>query len=254
MKPIVAFLGACALLGAAGCALTNSEPAEPRLALFVGVDVSGSFVHSASYDDSLDFLARYLDAHLRGLGGLERPSHLFVAPIGGAAVADAKTFFPIQTFAGRPVPEIRQKLAELFPKTHEDPYTDFNAFFVHVAQTAKDRNLLLKPIAIVLISDGVVDTPDRKGHDPRTIDLSPLETLSRDVTVRLLYTDPRTGASWRSQVRRRRVKLWTQDAAVMTAWKDPALLQADAPADKQDKFFGWIADNVDYGVRAQRVD
>ncbi len=252
MKPIKAFLAAIALFGASGCSLTGTDTPEPRLALFVGVDVSGSYAKSDRYDDSLAFLARYLEAHLAGAAGLERPAHLFVGPIGGVLPSDAKTFYPIQAFERKPADELQAKLSELFPKQKVDPYTDFNAFFAHVAQTARERNLLLKPISIVVLSDGIVDSPDGKAaQDPRSIVFTPLETLSRDVTVRLLYTDPRTGAAWKAKVPRRRVKLFCQDAAVMTGWKEAA---AADPAGGPSRLLPWINDNVDYPVRAQRVD
>ncbi len=103
--------------------------AKPRLSLFIGVDISGSFLKSKYFDDSIDFLAHYLYAHLNGLGGLDVPSVLFVSSIGGAKANEPKTFFPIQTFKNKSVKEIKQKLREIFPKKVSNPFTDYNAFF-----------------------------------------------------------------------------------------------------------------------------
>ncbi|MES4785403.1 MAG: hypothetical protein C4294_05810, partial [Nitrospiraceae bacterium] len=60
--------------------LRNSAP---RQALFVGLDVSGSFHRSGYYDNALAFLAHYLYGHLNELGGLTKPREMFVAAIGG---------------------------------------------------------------------------------------------------------------------------------------------------------------------------
>ena len=66
--------------------------------MFIGVDISGSYVNGNYFDDSIDFLAHYIHAHLNGYGGLEVPNVLFVSSIGGAKTNEPKTFFPIQTF------------------------------------------------------------------------------------------------------------------------------------------------------------
>src|SRR5881397_4076557 len=63
-----------------------SGPAAPtvsRLVLFIGVDISGSFMNGKYFDDSIEFLARYIHAHLNGLGGMEVPNAMFVGSIGG---------------------------------------------------------------------------------------------------------------------------------------------------------------------------
>ncbi|MGH8015591.1 MAG: hypothetical protein ACREBV_05325, partial [Candidatus Zixiibacteriota bacterium] len=81
----------------------------------------------------------------------------------------------------------------------------------------------------------------------------PLEKLSRSVTIRLLYTDAVVGKDWQTKVPRSRVKIWTQDAVVLATWKDPKIFAPGRPLEKQDKFFEWVKDNVDFGVRAHRV-
>lgn len=236
-----------------GCDLGKGED-QPRLTLFVGVDVSGSFVKSGYYNDAIHFLANYIYAHLKGLGGLEVPHALFVGSIGGSSADQARTFYPIETFQDKSVEEIVDNLKQIFPNSGSNPITDFNAFFEQVASTVRNRKLILRPISIVLISDGVPDVPNQGGEDFRRIDVRPIENLSRNITVRLLYTSAEVGKDWQTRVRRSRVKIWTQDAPVMISWKDPKILLADKPMEEQQKFFRWIRDNVDYGVSAHRVD
>jgi hypothetical protein len=236
----------------AACMPKADATKKPRLCLFIGFDVSGSFLKSPMYGDSADFLGRYLHAHLNGLGGLEVPDQLFLASLGGTKTDEAKTFFPKQTFEGKSPEQIAAVLKGLFPQTQKDDYTDFNAFFQQVAATVKNKNLLLRPITVVLVSDGVPYVGKKTGY--KDIALAPLETLSRNVTVRLLYTDAVTGKAWQNEVPRRRVKLWTQDAAVMAYWKDPAVMIPGKPLAEQEKFFAWVKDNVNFPVRAKRVN
>ncbi|RMD95635.1 MAG: hypothetical protein D6814_12920 [Calditrichaeota bacterium] len=244
--PLVMTLQACDLGGGS---------VKPRLSMFVGVDISGSFVHSPYFDDAIDFLAYYLYCHLHGLGGLEVPNVLFVGSIGGARANEPKTFYPIQTFQNKSVEEIGQKLREIFPKKKLNPYTDYNAFFQQVAQMVKNKNLVLRPISIVMLSDGIPDVKRKGVTDFRSIDVRPLERLARSVTIRLLYTSATVGQEWQTKIPRRRVKIWTQDAEVMVLWKDPKILNPEntAPED-QVQLFNWIKDNVDFGVRARRVN
>ncbi|HDQ44650.1 MAG TPA: hypothetical protein ENN17_04010 [bacterium] len=243
----------CAIAIFAACGGVQDPAQKPRLSLFVGVDVSGSFVKGGHFDDAIDFLAHYLYAHLHGLGGLEKPNVLFVGSIGGATADEPKTFYPVQTFENKPVGAIAEKLREIFPKEALNPFTDYNAFFEQVALTVKNKNLLMRPISIVMVSDGIPDVKSEAVTDFRILNLQPIERLARSVTLRLLYTDPVTGRQWQTRVRRQRVKIWTQDAAVMRAWKDPGILIPETPFEDQQRFFEWVKDNVDFGVRAQRV-
>ncbi len=250
---VAAILLAALLVTLESCNVGNGQD-QPRLTMFVGVDVSGSFVRSGYYDDAIDFLAHYIYAHLKGLGGLEVPHALFVGSIGGVNADQAKTLYPIETFQDKNVDEIAQQLRTIFPKNGSNPITDFDAFFEQVAATVRNRKLVLRPISIVMISDGIPDVPKEGGADFQRIHLQPLETLSRNITVRLLYTSADIGKDWQTKVRRSRVKVWTQDAPVMVSWKDPKITMPDKPADQQDRFFAWVKDNVDYGVSAHRVD
>lgn len=243
------------ILVLAGCG-TWSEAPDPRLAMFVGVDVSGSFINGEHFDDAINFLGHYIYGHLNGLGGLEVPDMLFVGTIGGAKPSEPKTFYPIQSFQNKSVEEITSELQTLFPKEHPNPFTDYNAFFEQVAITVKNKNLALRPISIVMFSDGIADAPDvKKGGKTHfnKITLRPLEKLSRSVTLRLLYTNAVVGKDWQTKVPRQRIKIWTQDAEVLTTWKDPKILKPGDPLETQDRFFEWVKDNVDFGVRSHRV-
>src|SRR6056297_2215144 len=235
-----------------GCSLDAEQ--KPRLSLFVGVDISGSFINSGYFDESLNFLAHYIYAHLESIDDLEEPNVLFVSSIGGAQPDEPKTFFPIQTFENKSVEEIEERLHDIFPDTVQNPITDFNAFFEQVALTLRNKNLILRPVSVVMVSDGVPDIKKDGETDFRSLDLSPLEQLSRNITIRVLYTDPVTGRNWQTKVPRRRVKIWTQDAEVMTTWNDSTIYLHDKTIVEQARWTEWVKDNVNFGVRARRVD
>jgi len=227
----------------------------PRLVLFIGVDISGSFMHGKYFDDSIRFLARYIHAHLYGLGGMEKPHSLFVGSIGGVKQDEAKTLFPIEMFQDRTVQQIESRLHEIFPATRVNTFTDFNAFFAQVGDMIDMKKLLLKPISIVLLTDGDPDMGGSTGSSKfHNLSMSPLEGLSRNITVRVLYTDAVIGKSWRDEVPRKRIKVWTQDAIVMAEWKDPKTLLPGKADNEQERFFAWVRDNVDFQPRLRRVE
>lgn len=247
----VVFIG-----GICGCDWMNSDKQSgtPRLSMFVGLDISGSFIKTRYFDDSINFLAHYLYAHLNGLGGLEVPNVLFVSSIGGALANEPKTFYPIQTFQNKSVEEIAAKLREIFPKSVVNPYTDYNAFFEQVALTVRNKNLVLRPISIIMVTDGIPDMKNEGVSDYRRLVVKPLEQLARNVTIRVIYTSAVVGKNWQTKIPRQRVKIWTQDAEVMVSWKDPTIMIPGKPLEQQERFFSWVRDNVDFGVRAHRVD
>jgi hypothetical protein len=199
----------------------NAAPVGPRSTMFIGIDVSGSFQKSGRYDDAITFAAYYIHAHLTGAGGLEQPKNLFVGSIGGEHPGQPQAFHPIQDFQGKSVARIDADLREWFPAN--EPLTDFNAFFKRAATETQRRNLVLTPITLVILSDGVPDL-GRKGTDPaapyRALDVKPLEYLARHVTVRLLYADPEVAAHWEHDVPRNRVRMWTADNVVMAGWRE----------------------------------
>lgn len=243
-----ALAGTALLLGCAGKEQPEAKPAASTLV--VGIDVSGSFRDAHLYDDAIEFAAHYIYAHLNGLGGLRTPTALFVASVGGARPGEPKPFHPINDFQGRSVDQIAADLRGWFPSA--DAYTDFNAFFGRVSGLIKERGLILSPLNVVLLSDGVPDVPPgtrlTAGESPYSrIDLSPLEYLSRSVTVRLLYASPTVGEDWKRLVRRKRVRLWTEEAQVMRGWH--MQVRPDVPLEHQAALWQWVQDNVDFRVR-----
>jgi hypothetical protein len=239
---------AVALLLGVACGPPPGER-EPRLTLVVGVDVSGSFARTGHYDDALRFTAHYLYGHLNELGGLEPPRALFVGSIGGEQPGQPQSFHPIHDFRGKSVDEIESDLRSWF--TPEDQLTDFNAFFDRVATLVKRQNLILAPLTIVEISDGVPDLSPRMagGQDNRyqSIDLEPLEFLSRNVTIRLLYATPPVAVKWEQEIPRRRVRIWTVDGQVMEGWREQ--VAPNVAIERQEALWKWIAENVDFRVR-----
>jgi hypothetical protein len=221
---------------------------KPRHTLFVAVDTSGSFRHQG-YEDAMTFLAYYLHGHLNELGGLTRIRDLFVAAIGGKRNDEPKSFRPISEFEGKSIPQIEADLRRWFPPT--DPLTDFNVFFREVVRIARERNLVLTPITVLVVSDGIPDVPGYKHGTPdsfKAINLSLLESLARNVTVRLIYASPTVGDRWRTLIRRHRVRLWSVDHDVMKGWR--AQVRPDTGPAGQARLWKWVRDNVDYRVRA----
>ncbi|NIL98986.1 MAG: hypothetical protein GTO53_13535, partial [Planctomycetales bacterium] len=79
----------------------------------------------------------------------------------------------------------------------------------------------------------------------------PLEYLSRNLTIRVTYVSPKVGEHWRTLVPRQRVRLWTQDAAVMKGWQDQ--MKSGIEPAGQHKLWEWVKDNVDFRVRARKI-
>jgi hypothetical protein len=240
------------LVTVAGCEVETSEPHKPRTTLFVGVDASGSFKSSGVYDNALTFLAHYLYGHLNELGGLEKPHTLFVSSVGGKTRGEPKSFHPIHDFEGKSIEQIEKDLRTWFTAT--DVFTDFNPFFHEVARITKERNLVLSPITVMVVTDGLPDVPDLKSGSQavfKQIDFSVLEYLSRNVTVRLIYVDPKVAQQWRTLIPRQRVRLWAVDAEVMKGWNDQ--IQPGVATARQDRFWKWIQDNVDFRIRSVKL-
>ncbi len=256
-RPTFAIAGALAgavLLGTlVNCVGEPTEPRKPKSTLFIGVDASGSFRNSGHYENALSFLAHYIYGHINELGGLEKPQAMFIASVGGKNLHEPKSFHPIHEFEGKEVSQIETELKQWFPPT--DVVTDFNPFFHEVARITKERNLVLAPVNVVIITDGVPDssvTGVKAGAQElyQRIDLKPLEYLSRNVTLRLAYVSPKVGEQWRAHVPRHRVRLWTVDADVMKGWK--AQMQPGMDLQEQSKFWRWLRDNVDFRIRANK--
>ena len=247
-RAVVTGVGALAML-----ACTPADGSEQRLArstLVVGIDVSGSFQSGGRYESSIDFAAHYIYAHLHGLGGLRTPTAVFVGSIGGEKPDETKSFQPIHTFQGKTVPEIAAYLRKQYPVN--DGLTDFNPFFARVATLIRRQSLVLAPLEVIVLSDGLPDIKGKAGPsgDGRyaRIDVSPLEYLSRSVTVRVLYPTPTVAVHWEREVPRRRVRMWTVDNEVMATWRKQ--VKPGVPPEQQDQLWKWISDNVDFRVRS----
>jgi len=238
---------------AIACNLQVNEN-KPRMTLFIGVDVSGSFQRSGDYDNAISFLAYYIYGHLNGLGGLTKPRELFVGAIGGKNKDEPKAFHPIHDFQGKDIAQIETNLREWFTPT--DTLTDFNSFFQQVARIAKERNLILAPITVMVVSDGVPDvgsagTQAKPQMVYQKIDLSPMEYLSKNLTLRLTYASPKVGENWREHVPRQRVRMWTVETDVMKGWLTQ--VQPGVEPANQDRLWKWVQDNVDFRVRSTGI-
>src|SRR5213078_795752 len=95
----------------------------------------------------------------------------------------------------------------------------------------RERGLILAPLNVVVLSDGMPDVPPgtrlAANQNPYTrIDVSPLEFLSRSVTVRILYASPQVMAGWHQQYK------------------------PNLSLNQQADLWKWVRDNVDFRARA----
>ena len=241
-----------ALAALVACAPSAGDQRTARSTLVIGIDVSGSFRRGGRYDSSIEFAANYLYGHLHGLGGLKKPTNVFVGSIGGEKPGETKSFQPIHTFQGMSVAEIASYLRREYPS--RDGLTDFNPFFGRVATLLKRQGLVLSPLNVVLFTDGLPDLL-RDHRDSLAmyskINLGDLEYISKSVTVRVLYPAPTVAVHWEKKVPRRRVRMWTVDDEVMATWRRH--YRQGAPPEAQDTLWKWINDNVDFRVRSVGV-
>ena len=239
-------------LGVVSCS-PSERAAPPRSTLVIGMDISGSFRRNPNFNGAIEFAAFYIYAHLNGMDGLQTNTAIFVGELGGERPGQAKVFHPIQDLSGKTPAQIAADLRAWFPQ--EDPITDFNAFFQRAALHVRRNNLVLAPLNVVLFSDGEPDYPSagRVSLEQKyeRVDLSPLEYLSRNVTVRLLYADPPVAQLWERKVPRKRVRLWTQDAEVMKGWRRHMV--DGVPMVRQDSLWSWVEHVVDVRVKRERV-
>jgi len=246
---------AIAAIAGLACTPTGDTTRQARSTLVIGIDVSGSFRATGNYEDAIDFASHYLYGHLNGMGDLKVPSAVFVGSVGGARPGEPKSFQPIHAFQDKTVEEIGVALRQQFPP--EDSFTDFNAFFDRVATLVKRQGLILAPLNVIVLSDGV---PDATGSGASTgesaftgIDVAPLEYLSRSVTVRLLYGSATSSVAWEREIDTRRVRMWTVDADVMAGWREQLDTLPQTGTGAQNDLWTWIGDNVDFRVRTRRL-
>ena len=246
----LAFGVAALTLGIVACAPAAGDSTRvARSTLVVGIDVSGSFESKGRYESSIDFAANYLYAHIHGLGGLKQPTAVFVGSLGGEKPGEAKSFQPIHTFQNMTVPQIAAYLRKEYPS--RDALTDFNPFFDRVATLVKRQNLVLSPLNIVMLTDGIPDTPLEHNDSLskyKKINVSGLEFLSKNTTLRILYPRPTVAVHWEKNVPRRRVRMWTVDDEVMATWRSH--YHKGVAPENQAELWKWISDNVDFRVRS----
>lgn len=245
-------LAAALLLALVTCTRPEGAP-PPRNTLVVGIDISGSFRRNPVFDEAIDFAALYIYGHVNAVGPMRQATAVFVGELGGERPGQAKVFHPIQDLTGKSPAQIAADIRRWFPEN--DPITDFNAFFQRASVHVRRNNLVLAPLNIVLISDGEPDFPGAGRLTPEQrysrIDVSRLEFLSRNVTVRLLYADPPIAQHWERQVPRKRVRIWTQDAQVMRGWRRH--LVPDLAIEAQDSLWSWVDKVVNVPVRRGRI-
>ena len=230
----------------------KSDSSATRTTVFIGIDVSGSFTRTSTFKDGVKFLSYYINAHLKGLGGLFKPTDLYVGGIGGNEKEEPQAFYPIHDFDGRSIRQIEKKLKKEFAH-QKDNLTDFNEFFRRVKSIVKQKNLVLSPITIILLTDGVAEIAAGKKSKVAIrqayskIDVTPLEYLSRNVSIRLLYAKPSIGYHWRSYVPTKRIKIWSVEREVMKGWKDQLRIKG------KKGLYKWIKDNVDLRIMSRGV-
>jgi hypothetical protein len=246
-------LVAAALLGALiSCKPPDNAP-PPRSTLVVGLDVSGSFRQTPYFNEAVDFAALYIYAHLHGLNGLKQATDIFVGSLGGERPGQPKTFHPIQDLTEKTPDEIAASLRAWFPET--DPITDYNGFFERLSVHIRRQNLVLAPLNVVMFTDGLPDFPGAGKLTTEArfgkVDMSPLEYLSRSVSLRVLYVRPQVAQNWERLVPHKRVRIWTQDADIMKGWRRHQL--AGVPMEQQDSLLSWMNKIVDFRVRRGKI-
>jgi hypothetical protein len=239
-----------ALLAAALVTCKPQKNAQPaRSTLVVGLDVSGSFRSTPYFNDAIDFAALYIYAHLHGVDDIQQSTSIFVGSLGGERPGQPKTFHPIQDLTEKTPQEIAASLRAWFPET--DPITDYNGFFQRLSVHIRRQNLVLAPLNVVMFTDGQPDFPGagRLTTEQKfgRVDMSPLEYLSRSVTVRVLYVRPVVAQNWERLIKRQRVRVWTQDADIMQGWRRHEL--QGVPLAQQDSLLSWMKQIVDFRVR-----
>jgi len=243
---------AALLLALVACRPDKNAP-PPKSTLVVGIDVSGSFRQTPYYNDAIDFASLYIYAHLHGVGEIQQTTNIFVGSLGGERPGQPKTFHPIQDLTEKTPQEIAASLRAWFPET--DPITDFNGFFQRLSVHIRRVNLVLAPLNVVMFTDGQPDFPGagRLTTEQRfaRVDMSPLEYLSRSVTVRVLYVRPVVAQDWERLIKRQRVRVWTQDADIMKGWRRHEIPGADLA--QEDSLLSWMKEIVDFRVRRGKI-
>ncbi|HLE11119.1 MAG: hypothetical protein A2504_01515 [Bdellovibrionales bacterium RIFOXYD12_FULL_39_22] len=253
MIRIIALLSISLLMFGCKLDLSSAKKTTAKNTIFIGIDVSGSFTTTDSFKNGVKFLSYYLYGHLRGEEGLSRPTDLYVGGIGGDQKEEPQSFFPIHDFDGLSPLEIEEKLTKEF-SGQTDNLTDFNTFFLRIKSIVKQKNLVLAPISIIMLTDGVPEIPKGQGKDVKVvkqayskIDISPLEYLTRNISIRILYASPKVGNNWQSYVPTSRIKVWTVEPAVMFGWEDQLRRNG------MSGLWSWVKDNIDLRIKSRGI-
>lgn len=230
------------------CQFEQTKNQTQRSTIFVGIDVSGSFTKTKKFKDGMKFLGQYIEGHLKGEGGLSVPVDLYIGGIGGNSKEDPQDFYPVHEFRGLSAKEIESKLNKEFSH-QKDNLTDFNTFFKRIKTMVKQKNLFMAPIDVIMITDGVPEIAGRsklaikQGYS--NINLSPLEYLTRNINIRILYTGPKVGNNWRKYVPTKKIKIWTVEPNVMYGW------QGQLTRHGKVGLYTWVRDNIDLKIRSR---
>ena len=160
----------------------------------------------------------------------------------------------MQTFVHKSVEQIHAELKKIFPKKKRNKFTDFNSFFEQIKINVENQKLIMRPLSIIMLPDGKPDAQKKGVTAYQTIYLGPLENLSRNISLRLLYGNASASNNWLKSVKRQRVKVWTQDAVVMAKWKEKQIYQPNLAFNEKKRFINWITDNVNFNPKLKRVD
>ena len=126
---------------------------------------------------------------------------MFVGSFGGEKPEETKSFQPIHTFQNMSVAEIAAFLRKEYPSN--DGLTDFNPFFervAHAGEAAESRALAAQHRHA---HRRIPDTPSEKNDSLskyKKINVSGLEYLSKNTTVRILYPRPTVAVHWEKKV------------------------------------------------------
>ena len=108
------------------------------------------------------------------------------------------------------------------------------------------------PLSVVMLTDGVPEIAGKRSklaikQAYSKIDISPLENLTREVTIRILYMVPKVGYNWRHYVPTKKIRVWTVEPKVMYGWKTQLRRKG------KKGLWKWMFDNVDLKVRSRGI-
>jgi hypothetical protein len=83
------------------------------------------------------------------------------------------------------------------------------------------------------------------------INLDPLEYLTRNITLRIIYLSPKVAQNWRTYIPRKRIRLLAVDGEVMKGWKSQ--IRPGVSIEEQERFWKWVREVVDFRVRSIRI-